>query len=159
MYLLFLSGLSNLLTWLLQPDITFFGEDLPDEFGHRLVHHDREYADLVIVIGTSLKVAPVSEVPGILPPNVPQIYISRAVSCFLTSYPSGVWLLTLVILQPVSHVGFDVELIGDCDVVVSELCRRAGWDLKHEMISPDEKVEVTPMEGYESRHIFKKVEA
>lgn len=63
-----------------QPDITFFGEDLPDEFGRRLVHHDRERADLVIVIGTSLKVAPVAEVPGVLPRNVPQIYISRTVS-------------------------------------------------------------------------------
>lgn len=64
----------------LQPDITFFGEDLPDEFGERLIHQDRELADLVIVIGTSLKVAPVAEVPGILPRNVPQIYISRTVS-------------------------------------------------------------------------------
>lgn len=63
-----------------QPDITFFGEDLPDEFGRRLIHHDRELADLVIVIGTSLKVAPVAEVPGILPRSVPQIYISRTVS-------------------------------------------------------------------------------
>lgn len=63
-----------------QPDITFFGEDLPDEFGHRLIRHDREKADLVIVIGTSLKVAPVAEVPGVLPRNVPQIYISRTVS-------------------------------------------------------------------------------
>ena len=68
----------------LQPDITFFGEDLPDEFGQRLVQRDREIADLVIVIGTSLKVAPVSEVPGILPPHVPQIYISRSVSLILS---------------------------------------------------------------------------
>lgn len=65
---------------IVQPDITFFGEDLPDEFGERLLHQDRELADLVIVIGTSLKVAPVAEVPGILPRNVPQIYISRTVS-------------------------------------------------------------------------------
>ncbi|KAL4977533.1 hypothetical protein BDW66DRAFT_158881 [Aspergillus desertorum] len=62
---------------LAQPDITFFGEDLPDEFGRRLLHHDRDKADLVIVIGTSLKVAPVAEVPGVLPPHIPQIYISR----------------------------------------------------------------------------------
>ena len=66
----------------LQPDITFFGEDLPDEFSRRLIHHDCDLADLVIVIGTSLKVAPVAEVPGILPPNIPQIYISRTVSLF-----------------------------------------------------------------------------
>ncbi|KAL2810466.1 hypothetical protein BJX63DRAFT_423057 [Aspergillus granulosus] len=61
----------------MKPDITFFGEDLPDEFGHRLLRHDRDKVDLVIVIGTSLKVAPVAEVPGVLPPHVPQIYISR----------------------------------------------------------------------------------
>lgn len=65
---------------LLQPDITFFGENLPDEFRQRLAHHDRDLADLVIVIGTSLKVAPVAEVPGILPRDIPQIYISRTVS-------------------------------------------------------------------------------
>ncbi|KAJ5606166.1 hypothetical protein N7510_008947 [Penicillium lagena] len=122
----------------MKPDITFFGEDLPDEFGRRLLHHDRELADLVIVIGTSLKVAPVAEVPGILPRNVPQIYISRT---------------------PVSHTGFDIDLLGDCDVVVSELCRRAGWDLQHHMIPADERVEVTPVEGYESRHMFRVVGA
>ncbi|CAI7665451.1 unnamed protein product [Penicillium pancosmium] len=122
----------------MKPDITFFGEDLPDEFGRRLIHHDRELVDLVIVIGTSLKVAPVAEVPGILPRDIPQIYISRT---------------------PVSHTGFDIDLLGDCDVVVSELCRRAGWDLKHHMIPVDEKVDVTPVEGYESRHIFQVVGA
>ncbi|KAJ5732672.1 NAD-dependent protein deacetylase h.t1.c1 [Penicillium malachiteum] len=122
----------------MKPDITFFGEDLPDEFGQRLVHHDRELADLVIVIGTSLKVAPVAEVPGILPRNVPQIYISRT---------------------PVSHTDFDIDLLGDSDVVVSELCRRAGWNLEHHMIPADEKVDITPVEGYESRHVFKVVGA
>lgn len=65
----------------MKPDITFFGEDLPADFHNRLVKHDREIVDLVIVIGTSLKVAPVSEVVGIIPSEVPQIYISREVSC------------------------------------------------------------------------------
>ncbi|KAL2828903.1 hypothetical protein BDW59DRAFT_170692 [Aspergillus cavernicola] len=64
----------------MKPDITFFGEDLPDEFGRRLLHNDRDKVDLVIVIGTSLKVAPVAEVPGVLPSHVPQIYISRTKS-------------------------------------------------------------------------------
>ncbi|KAJ6017630.1 NAD-dependent protein deacetylase h.t1.c1 [Penicillium sp. IBT 35674x] len=122
----------------MKPDITFFGEGLPDEFGQRLIHHDRELADLVIVIGTSLKVAPVAEVPGVLPRNVPQIYISRT---------------------PVTHTDFDIDLLGDCDVVVSELCRRAGWNLQHHMIPADEKVEIIPVEGYESRHMFRVVGA
>ncbi|PGH18560.1 hypothetical protein AJ79_00339 [Helicocarpus griseus UAMH5409] len=117
----------------MKPDITFFGEDLPDAFSRRLVGHDRELADLVIVIGTSLKVAPVAEVPGILPRNVPQLLISR---------------------DPVSHIDFDIDMLGDCDVVVSELCRRAGWDLQHEMIPKDQKVDVSLNEGYASRFRF-----
>jgi hypothetical protein len=67
---------------LLQPDITFFGEALPGAFHDRLLKHDRGRADLVIVIGTSLKVAPVSEIVGVFPPSVPQIYISRTVRFF-----------------------------------------------------------------------------
>ncbi|KAI1842022.1 hypothetical protein JX265_001330 [Neoarthrinium moseri] len=117
----------------MKPDITFFGEALPDTFHDRLVKHDKDLVDLVIVIGTSLKVAPVSEVVPYLPPHIPQIYISRT---------------------PVSHINFDIDLLGDCDVVVAELCRRAGWDLKHEMIPPDQKVQTIPQEGYWHRHNF-----
>ncbi|KAI5808852.1 DHS-like NAD/FAD-binding domain-containing protein [Peziza echinospora] len=97
----------------MKPDITFFGEQLPDAFHDRLVGHDHEKCDLLICIGTSLKVAPVSEIIGFLPPDVPQIYISKT---------------------PVTHVEFDVELLGSCDDVVVELCRRVGWELKHDMI-------------------------
>lgn len=50
------------------------------------MEHDRDLADLVIVIGTSLKVAPVSEVPGFMPRHVPQIYISRTVSAGFFRY-------------------------------------------------------------------------
>ncbi|KAJ9133073.1 NAD-dependent protein deacetylase hst1 [Pleurostoma richardsiae] len=118
---------------IMKPDITFFGESLPDEFSRRLTQHDRDLVDLVIVIGTSLKVAPVSEVVPYLPPHIPQIYISRT---------------------PVSHVNFDIDLLGDCDVVVAELCRRLGWDLRHEMVPPGQKVDVSTEEGFASRHVF-----
>ena len=114
----------------MKPDITFFGEDLPDAFGQRLTKNDREKVDLVLVIGTSLKVAPVSEVVGFLPKETPQVYISREVC---------------------GHVDFDVDLLGDCDVVVRELCERAGWDLRHEMIDKAKEVEVRQVEGWESR--------
>jgi len=117
----------------MKPDITFFGEPLPDEFSRRLTEHDRDLVDLVIVIGTSLKVAPVSEVVPFLPPNIPQIYISRT---------------------PVSHVNFDIDLLGDCDIVVSELCRRAGWELKHEMVPEGQVIDVQLVEGHVSRHTF-----
>jgi NAD+-dependent protein deacetylase SIR2 len=120
----------------MKPDITFFGEALPDTFSERLTNHDRDLVDLVIVIGTSLKVAPVSEVVPYLPANIPQMYISRT---------------------PVSHVEFDVDMLGDCDVVVAELCRRAGWDLQHEMIPKDQKIDISTHEALPSRHFFREL--
>jgi len=46
-----------------KPDIVFFGEDLPDEF-HANLQVDKPLADLVVVIGSSLRVRPVSLIPG-----------------------------------------------------------------------------------------------
>lgn len=116
----------------MKPDITFFGEALPPDFSDRLTGHDRNLVDLVIVIGTSLKVAPVSEVVPYLPSNIPQMYISRT---------------------PVSHVNFDIDMLGDCDIVVEELCRRAGWDLDHESLHRG-KITVELQDGFTSRHVF-----
>lgn len=120
----------------MKPDITFFGEDLPATFHNRLANHDRDLVDLVLVIGTSLKVAPVSEVVGFLPRKIPQIYISR---------------------EPCSHVDFDVDMLGNCDAVVTELCRQAGWELRHEMIPEKAEVDVRLCEGHASRFSFKEV--
>jgi NAD-dependent histone deacetylase SIR2 len=80
-----------------------------------------------------LKVAPVSEVVPYLPAHIPQMYISKT---------------------PVSHVNFDIDLLGACDVVVAELCRRAGWDLQHEMVPKGQVVDVELEAGFTSRHIF-----
>jgi NAD-dependent histone deacetylase SIR2 len=65
---------------IMKPDITFFGEALPNDFFDRLKEVDKDKVDLVIVMGTSMKVAPVSEIPNFLPRDVPQIFISRDVS-------------------------------------------------------------------------------
>ncbi|TVY16489.1 NAD-dependent protein deacetylase [Lachnellula arida] len=117
----------------MKPDITFFGEPLPTRFSERLTTHDKDLVDLVIVMGTSLKVAPVSDVVPYLPSHIPQIYISR---------------------DPVSHVNFDIDLLGDCDIVVAELCRRAGWDLNHEMVPKDQKADIKLQDGFTSRYRF-----
>ncbi|KAK6082895.1 Sir2 family protein [Seiridium cupressi] len=117
---------------IMKPDITFFRENLPDEFHDRL-RHDVDLVDLVIVIGTSLKVSPVSEVVPSLPPHIPAIYISRA---------------------PVGHINFDIDLLGDCDIVVAELARRAGWDLQHEMIPPKQRVHTAMYDGHFHQHVF-----
>jgi NAD-dependent histone deacetylase SIR2 len=48
---------------IMKPDIVFFGEKLPPEFDLSFPR-DREKVDLLIVMGSSLKVAPVSEIMG-----------------------------------------------------------------------------------------------
>jgi NAD-dependent histone deacetylase SIR2 len=118
---------------IMKPDITFFGEDLPDAFGRRLASHDRDRVDLVLVIGTSLKGTPVSEIVSWLPSHVPQICIS---------------------LDPIQHMNFDIDLLGECDVVVAELARRVGFPLQHDMIPVDQAVEVVTETGFLHRHRF-----
>ncbi|KAF9177929.1 NAD-dependent histone deacetylase sir2 [Haplosporangium sp. Z 11] len=97
---------------LMKPDIVFFGEKLPTIFDQSL-KEDRENVDLLIVIGSSLKVAPVSDIMQQLPNSVPQILINRT---------------------PNFQMAFDVQLLGNCDTIVAELCRLAGWELKHEKL-------------------------
>ena len=47
----------------MKPDIVFFGESLPEEF-HNQIALDKEECDLLIVIGSSLKVRPVALIPS-----------------------------------------------------------------------------------------------
>nr|XP_006824046.1 PREDICTED: NAD-dependent protein deacetylase sirtuin-1-like isoform X2 [Saccoglossus kowalevskii] len=93
----------------MKPDIVFFGEGLPQRFHHQ-IDKDREEVDLLIVIGSSLKVRPVALIPNSIPSDVPQILINR---------------------EPLSHVSFDVELLGDCDVIINELCHKLGDGWNH----------------------------
>lgn len=82
-----------------KPDIVFFGEELPDDF-HDSIDTDRNKCDLLIVIGSSLKVKPVAMIPNLVPSNIPQILINR---------------------EPLPHMNFDVNLYGDSDVIIHHL--------------------------------------
>ncbi|KAI4470531.1 histone deacetylase sir2 family member [Holotrichia oblita] len=94
--------LKNLVTnGIMKPDIVFFGEGLPDKF-HDAMAEDKNKCDLLLVIGSSLKVHPVALIPTSLPANVPQILINR---------------------EPLPHCHFDVELLGDCDVIINHICQ------------------------------------
>jgi NAD-dependent SIR2 family protein deacetylase len=88
----------------LKPDIVFFGESLPSTVAENL-DNDIRQADLVLVLGTSLKVAPVARIPQQFPNSVPRMLVNRE----LVGY------------------NFDVELLGDCDLVVREVCCTLGW--------------------------------
>ncbi|UZJ56450.1 hypothetical protein CBS101457_005770 [Exobasidium rhododendri] len=101
----------------MKPCITFFGEKLSDEFDQNLLL-DRNEVDLLIVMGTSLKVAPVSELVGHIPHRTPVILINKT---------------------PVLHMGtLDIQLLGDADVVVEYICNQLKWSLP----SPEPNKEV-----------------
>ena len=62
----------------LKPAVTFFGETLSDNV-RRKIESDRKKVDALIVIGTSLSVAPISKVISYLPCNIPRILINRTI--------------------------------------------------------------------------------
>jgi len=64
---------------------------------------DRDQVDLILVMGTSLKVAPVADLLSHLPPTVPCVLINRT---------------------PIQHMAMDVMLLGDSDRVVQYLDER-----------------------------------
>lgn len=91
----------------IKPCITFFGEKLSDEFDKCLLS-DRQSVDLLIVMGTSLKVAPVSELVCHIPHKTPVILINKT---------------------PVLHMGMDIQLLGDSDGIITYICNQLQWSL------------------------------
>jgi NAD-dependent SIR2 family protein deacetylase len=61
---------------LVKPQITFFGEALPNTFAQTVVE-DLMACDCLIVIGTSLKVMPVARLPSLVSSGVPRMVINR----------------------------------------------------------------------------------
>uniref|UniRef100_A0AAY4C4Z8 Deacetylase sirtuin-type domain-containing protein n=2 Tax=Denticeps clupeoides TaxID=299321 RepID=A0AAY4C4Z8_9TELE len=106
---------------IMKPDIVFFGENLPEQF-HRAMKQDKDDVDLLIVIGSSLKVRPVALIPSSIPHEVPQVLINR---------------------EQLPHLNFDVELLGDCDVIVNELCHRLGGDFQQLCYNSSRLSEIT----------------
>lgn len=112
---------------IMKPDIVFFGEGLPDLF-HDTIESDRNKCDLLIVIGSSLKVRPVAMIPNWVSPNVPQILINR---------------------EPLYHMDtFDINLLGNSDVIAQHLCSLLGeaWDCSddHHQVKLTECSELLP---------------
>jgi NAD-dependent SIR2 family protein deacetylase len=117
----------------IKPDITFFGEDLPKHFFAHL-HKDVERpsgeveaspvdqgpADLVIVMGTSLKVAPVCILPDMFPTTTHRVLMN---------------------LESAGDIGIrdkDLELLGPLEDTVVELASAFGWAEELAAMSPEE---------------------
>jgi hypothetical protein len=85
-------------------NIVFFGESLPPRF-HKLLHSDLEKADLLLVMGTSLQVAPVSMIPDMV--DCRRVLFNR---------------------DKVMKIGpDDIFIPGDCDTNVQLLADLLGW--------------------------------
>ena len=106
---------------IVKPDIVFFGEELPPVFMDHITQ-DMEECDLLIVMGTSLLVAPVATIPQWVDRKVPRVLINRelvgsfAEEAMLAKRSNG------------SFQTRDVFIKGDCDDGAQKLCELAGDD-------------------------------
>jgi len=131
---------------LVKPDIVFFGESLPENF-HKGMQADFPHCDLLIVLGTSLAVAPFNQLIRKVAPMCPRVLVNKE--------PAGLARRPGV-NGDVSNIrgGFrfgptelrDVFLQGDCDTSVQQLCERLGWADALESIcgGPESKVPPAP---------------
>ncbi|KAJ6137566.1 Sirtuin family [Penicillium samsonianum] len=90
-----------------KPDVVFFGQPLPAEFGEK----EKEVleADLMLVMGTSLRVAPCSRLPVLVKEGIPRVLINN---------------------EKVGDLGNrdeDVCILGSCDDGVRQLADALGW--------------------------------
>ncbi|KAL4812039.1 NAD-dependent protein deacetylase hst2-2 [Aspergillus spinulosporus] len=103
---------------IVKPDTVMFGESIPESFASRK-EEMLSSADLLLVIGTSLKVAPCSQIPRQLPSHVPRVLVNR---------------------ELVGNLGTrenDVCLLGDCDSGLREFARHLGWEGELETVWKD----------------------
>lgn len=121
---------------IMRPDIVFMGEQ--PNLNRKRLKRDCANADLVIVMGTSLPVAPVNEMPNLVSSDVPQIYIGKN-----QMFP-----------ERNKRIDFDIQLLGECDVVAELLAKGCGWDLKHELLPKDTYIEVEPWCGLRHCHLI-----
>ena len=104
-----------------KPDIVFFGEELPRRF-YTLLKDDKQQADLVLVLGTSLQVAPVSLIPEMVSGKCKRALINRNLA--------GTFKPTCKDNNEKEDdlaAGRDVFVAGDCDDSVLQLARLLDW--------------------------------
>lgn len=117
----------------LKPDITFFGELLDDKVSTSITK-DRLQADLLLVMGTSLKVAPVMEIPGYLPAHIPQVVINKTLLKRKKIKKKAPGQVPSEMAKSNGKTGgddeeFDLSLLGNCDDIVRYICDQARWEL------------------------------
>ncbi|KAN0047419.1 hypothetical protein ACTA71_001801 [Dictyostelium dimigraforme] len=102
---------------IVKPDIVFFGESLPSRFND-CARQDFTKCDLLLVIGTSLKVHPFASLINFAK-GVPRVLINfeevgtNPYGGFKFNHPSN---------------KMDVKCIGDCQTLILDLIKLLGWE-------------------------------
>ncbi|KAG8795286.1 Sir2 histone deacetylase Hst2 [Ceratobasidium sp. 428] len=91
---------------LVKPDIVFFGESLPERFHESIPQ--LPFADVALVLGTSLAVHPFARLPEMVSDRCPRVLMN---------------------MEAVGHFdrSDDVVHLAPCDDAVRELCDLLGW--------------------------------
>ena len=87
--------------------------------------------DLLIVMGSSLKVRPVSLIPSMSSPHTsyshtPYYMYNYGVFLPCTGVLDSSVPQVLINREPLPHMTFDIQLLGYSDTIVGELCRQLG---------------------------------
>jgi NAD-dependent histone deacetylase SIR2 len=93
---------------IVKPDIVFFGESLPARFATSAPL--LRSADLLLILGTSLKVWPFAGLTRFVGRGCPRVLINLEEAGDIGTQPN------------------DALCLGKCDDVVRELCRELGWE-------------------------------
>jgi len=114
---------------LVKPDITFFGERLPQRFFDQRLS-DFAKCDLLIVMGTALQVAPFCDLVKFVGPLVPRLLINRSP----VGGPSGDLIAAGLCETDSMALDYregvnkrDALYEGECDAGVRELAKALGW--------------------------------
>jgi len=114
---------------LVKPDITFFGEALPSRF-FELRDEDLVQCDLLIIMGTSLHVAPFNGLIHKVRPSVPRLLINNDEVGGPPKALADVGLGQIDSTDLDFRPGFnyrDAFHQGSCDDAVKELAAKLGW--------------------------------
>jgi NAD-dependent SIR2 family protein deacetylase len=100
---------------IVKPDIIFFGEPLPDKFIKNIAK-DFQKCDLLIIMGTSLAVAPFCSLLNYVPSDCPRLLINRD--------KVGIFKYTI----DDKNNKRDVFIESDCDAACLKLAKALKWD-------------------------------
>eukprot|EP01080_Neovahlkampfia_damariscottae_P003948 gene3948-7158_t len=99
---------------LVKPNIVFFGESLPDKFFENINCFNE--CDLLIIMGTSLSVAPFCNLVHLVSDDCPRLLINRELSGpFIDSYNDD-------------ENFRDVTCLGDCDEISEYFLKQLGYE-------------------------------